>query len=167
MNKLAERLISRWKVQSVRIVTAESCTGGLIAHELTNIPGASETVFGGLVTYQDEAKSAVLEIPAELLARHGAVSREVAQAMAESALALCVRATGAKRAIAVSTTGIAGPAGGTREKPVGLCFIGIASSGGETRVHEASAPRGLTRERNKAFFTARALELLGEVSEAP
>jgi nicotinamide-nucleotide amidase len=97
--------------------TAESCTGGLVAARLTGIPGSSDVFRGGVVAYADEVKQAELGVPAELLAEHGAVSPEVAEAMAKGArLRLGVD-------VAVSVTGIAGPDGGTEEKPVGLVYL--------------------------------------------
>jgi len=108
------------------VATAESCTGGLVAGRITNVPGSSAMFRYGWVTYADEAKTAELGVPAELLDQHGAVSAEVAQAMAEGAL----RAASAH--VAVAVTGIAGPDGGTDEKPVGLVYFGLARRGGET-----------------------------------
>ncbi len=104
------------------LAVAESCTGGLIAKMLTDLPGASQYFIEGLVTYANEAKMARLEVPAEVLAAHGAVSREVAGHMAETLR----RQAGTSYAL--STTGIAGPTGGTAEKPVGLVYIGLADA---------------------------------------
>lgn len=103
------------------LATAESCTGGLIAHRLTNVPGSSEYYLGGIVSYSNAAKEALLEVPHEILTANGAVSEPVARAMAEGAQ----RAFGASHAIGV--TGIAGPGGGSAEKPVGLVYIAVAS----------------------------------------
>ena len=121
------------------IATAESCTGGLVAGRITNVPGSSAVFRYGWVTYANEAKTAELGVPAELLARHGAVSAEVARAMAEGAL----RASGAD--VAVAVTGIAGPDGGSTEKPVGLVWFGLARRDGET-----SAMSGICRGRGRA-----------------
>jgi nicotinamide-nucleotide amidase len=104
----------------LRIVTAESCTGGLVAGVLTDAPGASHVMEGGFVTYSNEAKQAVLDVPAADLERHGAVSEEVARAMAEGAL----RKSPADMAVAI--TGIAGPGGGSEGKPVGLVHFAVA-----------------------------------------
>jgi nicotinamide-nucleotide amidase len=106
------------------VALAESCTGGCIAHRLTNVPGASAVFVAGLVTYSNEAKKQILGVRAKTLARHGAVSEAVAREMADGAR----RVNGADYAIAV--TGIAGPAGGTVEKPAGTVFIALASPQG-------------------------------------
>lgn len=111
------------------IVTAESCTGGLIAGALTDVPGSSAAVHGGFVTYANGAKSAMIGVPDDLLRAHGAVSEPVARAMAEGAR----KAAGVPIAIAV--TGIAGPGGGTEGKPVGLVHFACATDEGtKTRV---------------------------------
>jgi nicotinamide-nucleotide amidase len=105
------------------IVTAESCTGGLIAGALTDVPGSSEAVFGGYVTYANEAKSGMIGVDRELIRAHGAVSEQVARAMAEGAL----KTSGA--AVAIAVTGIAGPGGGSDTKPVGLVHFAYADAG--------------------------------------
>ena len=121
----AAELIVRYRGLGLMIATAESCTGGLIAGLLTEIPGSSNVVERGFVVYSNAAKEELLGVPAEILARHGAVSEETAQAMAEGALS-------ASRAdIAISVTGIAGPDGGTAAKPVGLVHFACARRGGE------------------------------------
>ncbi|MEI6437583.1 MAG: CinA family protein [Candidatus Omnitrophota bacterium] len=108
--------------KGLKIATAESCTGGLIAHTLTDIPGSSSFFEGGVVAYANAAKTRFLGVPRNLIKDHGAVSKPVAQAMAEGTRQRF------KVAIAIATTGIAGPTGGTPEKPVGLVFIALASS---------------------------------------
>ena len=110
----AERLLSLCRAEGLRIATAESCTGGLIAGCLTEIAGSSDVVDRGFVTYSNEAKRDLLGVPDDLLMRVGAVSEEVARAMAAGALAR------SDAALAVAVTGIAGPGGGTAAKPVGL-----------------------------------------------
>ncbi|MAA97579.1 MAG: damage-inducible protein CinA [Stappia sp.] len=121
----AARVIERASGFGLKIATAESCTGGLIAALLTDVPGSSAVVDRGFVTYSNEAKTEMIGVPAELIEAHGAVSREVALAMVEGALA-------ASRAdLAVAVTGVAGPGGGSREKPVGLVHFGFARRGGE------------------------------------
>lgn len=104
------------------IVTAESCTGGLIAGALTDVPGSSEAVFGGYVTYANEAKSGMIGVDRDLIRAHGAVSEPVARAMAEGAR----KTSGA--AVAIAVTGIAGPGGGTEGKPVGLVHFAYADA---------------------------------------
>lgn len=112
-----------------KLATAESCTGGYISHRVTNVPGSSEVFTHGFVTYANEAKMELLGVDGDLLAEHGAVSEPVVRQMAEGAL----KASGAD--IAVAVTGIAGPGGGTEEKPVGTVFLAVATRDGETRVH--------------------------------
>ena len=117
---LEEVIVQALRERGETLATAESCTGGLLAHRITNIPGASEIYWQGFVTYANEAKTAALDVPAELIRQHGAVSHQVAVAMAKGALAK----SGATYAL--STTGIAGPGGGTPEKPVGTVYIALA-----------------------------------------
>ena len=123
----ARRLAEACRAGGLTLATAESCTGGLIGAVLTEIPGVSEVYLGGFVTYSNEAKTRDLAVAEALLADHGAVSAEVARAMAEGA---CAR-TGAD--VAVAVTGIAGPDGGTPDKPVGLVHIAAARRGSATR----------------------------------
>lgn len=111
--------------RGVTLATAESCTGGLVAHLLTRTPGVSAIFLGGIVAYANEAKRDLLGVDWDLLLVHGAVSEPVALAMARGARARF------GSALAVSTTGIAGPGGATAEKPVGLVFIAISGSDGE------------------------------------
>jgi PncC family amidohydrolase len=107
--------------QKLTIATAESCTGGLIAHSLTNISGSSDYFDRGVISYSNQAKNELLDVPQNLLIEHGAVSEQVAKAMAEG-----VRKK-SNVDIGISTTGIAGPSGGIKEKPVGLVYIGIST----------------------------------------
>jgi nicotinamide-nucleotide amidase len=126
----ATELIARYRAAGLMAATAESCTGGLIAGLLTEIPGSSNMLERGFVVYSNAAKQELLGVPAETLARHGAVSGETAVAMAEGAL-------GASRAeVAVSVTGIAGPDGGTAAKPVGLVHFACARRGAPTIARE-------------------------------
>ncbi len=117
-------MISGFRDKGLKIATAESCTGGLIAARLTEIPGSSDIFERGFVTYSNQAKTELLGVPAPLIAEHGAVSEEVALAMARGALAQ------SPADVAIATTGIAGPGGGTAEKPVGLVYIAAARGGG-------------------------------------
>lgn len=123
----AQELIERCVARGTRIATAESCTGGLIAGTLTEVPGSSAVFERGFVTYANEAKTELLGVPADLIARAGAVSEDVAVAMAEGALAH------SPADLAIAVTGIAGPGGGTPAKPVGLVHIAAAKRGGETK----------------------------------
>lgn len=135
-----------------RLATAESCTGGLIADRLTDVPGASAVFTHGWVTYANEAKTAELGVPADLLETHGAVSAEVARAMAEGAL----REAGADLAVAV--TGIAGPEGGSEDKPVGTVFLAVAARRDETEVSRQFHRRN--RRGFKQSVSQAALELV-------
>lgn len=125
----ARALVAACEAGKLHLTTAESCTGGLIAACLTEIPGVSEIYPGGFVTYANEAKTRDLGVGEDLLKTHGAVSAEVARAMAEGAY----RRTGAD--IAVAVTGIAGPGGATPQKPVGLVHVAVARKGAAT-LHE-------------------------------
>ncbi len=118
----AATLLDRCKKEGWRIATAESCTGGLIAALLTEIAGSSAVVERGFVTYSNEAKIELLDVPQMLISRHGAVSAEVARAMAEGALRR------SKAELAVAVTGVAGPGGATATKPVGLVHFGLAAA---------------------------------------
>jgi nicotinamide-nucleotide amidase len=139
------------------VATAESCTGGLLGGRLTETPGSSDYVVGGVVTYADAAKRDLLGVPAELLREHGAVSEPVARAMAEGARAR-LAAT-----YALSVTGVAGPAGGTAAKPVGLVFIGCAGPG-KTVVRRYEFPGD--RATVRAWSVVAALHLLRRAATA-
>lgn len=121
---LSEEVIENLRVQSATLATAESCTGGNIAHNITLIAGCSDVFMGGAVTYSNESKANILGVDSEAIESHGAVSREVVEAMA----------AGARRAFhsdyAVATSGIAGPGGGTDDKPVGTVWTAIATPDG-------------------------------------
>jgi nicotinamide-nucleotide amidase len=119
----AEALLAACRSKGVMLVTAESCTGGLIAAALTAIAGSSDVVDRGFVTYSNEAKNQMIGVPMPFIEAHGAVSESVARAMAEGALAR------SRAAIAVSVTGVAGPGGGSAEKPVGLVWFALACTG--------------------------------------
>jgi nicotinamide-nucleotide amidase len=117
---LSRRVLDACFARKLKIAVAESCTGGLIAAALTEIAGSSDVFERGFVTYSNEAKQDLLDVPAALIAAHGAVSAEVAEAMALGALAH------SRAQFALSVTGIAGPGGGSAEKPVGLVHFGLA-----------------------------------------
>jgi nicotinamide-nucleotide amidase len=120
----AQRLLAELRTRQMMLATAESCTGGLLTGLLTEVPGASDVVERGFVTYSNKAKSACLGVPSQLLAKHGAVSEEVALAMAEGAL------VNSEADLAIAVTGVAGPGGGSAKKPVGLVWLAIARAGG-------------------------------------
>ena len=127
---LARALIAEAREKQVKLSTAESCTGGLIAGALTEIAGASEVLDRGFIVYSNNAKTKMLNVRAALIMRHGAVSEEVARAMAEGAL------KNSAAQIAVSCTGIAGPSGGSADKPVGLVHLAAARIGETTLAEE-------------------------------
>jgi len=156
----AAEVLEACRRRGLHIVTAESCTGGLVAGALTEIAGSSDVFERGLVTYSNEAKTELLGVPAALIASEGAVSEAVARAMAEGALAR-VRAAG----LAVAITGIAGPGGGTPGKPVGLVFLAAARRGGAT-LTERHVFGGDRRSVRLAALEA-ALALLHRQASAP
>ena len=121
---LAERLQGICLGRGLTVAAAESCTGGMVAAAITDIAGSSGYFAGGIVAYSNEAKESLLGVPGEVLAAHGAVSAQVARAMA----------TGARErlgaGLAVSVTGVAGPGGGSPDKPIGLTYVGVADASG-------------------------------------
>jgi len=134
------------------LAVAESCTGGFLAHRITNVPGASAVFLAGYITYANEAKEGMLGVDPRLISTHGAVSENVARAMAEGA-----RQRG-KATFALATTGIAGPGGGTEEKPVGTVFVALAGEDAATQVREFHFPDD--RPTFKELATQAALEML-------
>lgn len=130
MSDLAAQVLDLARKQDVKLAMAESCTGGLVSAALTGIAGSSSVVDRGFVTYSNEAKSELLGVPIILIETHGAVSEDVARAMAEGAL---VRS---HAQLAVSITGVAGPGGGTAAKPVGLVWFALAGAGRATQTLE-------------------------------
>jgi nicotinamide-nucleotide amidase len=148
----AEAVLAACRAAGLQVATAESCTGGLIAAALTAIAGSSDVVDRGFVTYSNEAKTEMLGVPAELIARVGAVSEPVAKTMAEGALARSLAG------VAVSVTGIAGPGGGSADKPVGLVWFGLARRGAATTTHSDVFPGD--RAEVRAATVRRALGLL-------
>jgi PncC family amidohydrolase len=154
---LAARVGARCGALSLRVATVESCTGGLVGHLITEVPGSSAYFVGGFVTYSDELKRQAVGVPDEVLAAHGAVSAQVALAMASG---------GRERTaadLAVSVTGIAGPDGGSPSKPVGLTYVAVAdASGAVVQRHVWTGDRA----ENKRRSAAAALELLLERIDA-
>ena len=145
---LAEAVLAACRMRGWHLATAESCTGGLVAAALTAIAGSSDVVERGFVTYSNEAKIELLGVPAETIAAHGAISAETAAAMARGAL---VRTPAD---LAVSITGIAGPGGGTPQKPVGLVYLGAARRDGACRVERRVFPGDRTAIRDAALLLA-------------
>ena len=141
------------KAQARTLATAESCTGGLMAKLLTDVPGSSEYFIEGVVAYANVSKTRLLGVPAQLITEHGAVSKQVAAAMALG----CRAKSGAD--FALSTTGIAGPTGGTPEKPVGLIYIALADAHG-CRVEELRLDPSLSRDEIRQRTAEAAIELL-------
>ncbi|MCC2111232.1 MAG: CinA family protein [Hyphomicrobiales bacterium] len=149
----AEILLGHCREAGLKIATAESCTGGLIASTLTAIAGSSDVFDRGFVTYSNAAKTEMLGVEAALIEEHGAVSAPVAREMAEGALAR------SNADLAVAVTGVAGPGGGTPEKPVGLVHLAIARRGSGIVHHEARFG-DIGRARVRALTVAEALMLL-------
>ena len=154
----AKRVLDLFRARGLKIATAESCTGGLVAATLTEIAGSSDVVDCGFVTYSNAAKQAMLGVPEATLKRHGAVSGETAAAMAAGAL------KNSQADVAVAITGIAGPGGGTAEKPVGLFHFAAASRGGR-RLARTRRYGKIGRRRVRQHSVAEAFELLRLLAE--
>ncbi|WP_036287154.1 CinA family protein [Methylosinus sp. PW1] len=156
--RLAERLLYFCRAQSLRLATAESCTGGLVAGAITDIAGSSDAFDRGFVTYSNAAKEEMLGVPRDILERYGAVSAETARAMASGAVERSFAD------IAVSITGIAGPGGGSAEKPVGLVHFACLRKGfGVEHVERRFGPE--TREAIRRASVVQALELMIEAAQ--
>jgi PncC family amidohydrolase len=154
----AEKLLEILRSKHLLLATAESCTGGGIGAAITSIAGSSDVYLGGVVSYSNSVKNALLSVPDEVLSNVGAVSSECAESMAKGVLKL----VGAD--VAVSVTGIAGPGGGTEEKPVGLVYFGLATSKGKCYTKRYTF--GGDREAVRLSSVKKAIELLIEaVSE--
>jgi len=149
---IEEVVVNRLRALGRTVSAAESCTGGFLAHRLTNVPGASEIFTQSFVTYSNEAKIRAVGVPSGLIATHGPVSEPVARAMAEGAVA------SAEADFGFGITGIAGPGGGTLEKPVGTVFIALAEQGGLTECRHETFPTD--RETFKQLATQTALDML-------
>jgi nicotinamide-nucleotide amidase len=147
-----EQIVSYWlQMRNATLAVAESCTGGLLAERITSISGSSRYFLGGAVVYSNQLKTELAGVPDEMIHRHGAVSREVAAALAEGIRYRCEATVG------VGVTGVAGPTGGTPEKPVGLVFHAVASDSG-TEVVERKYPGD--RKRIRRFASTMALDML-------
>ncbi len=153
LNVKANTLYVKTKSKGLRVATAESCTGGMVSAAITELPGVSEVFDRGFVTYSNEAKKDMLGVSAAILAAHGAVSEETARAMALGALERSLAD------IAVSITGVAGPGGGSPEKPVGLVHFACARRGGGV-VHVERRYGPLSRHQIRQASAAQALDLL-------
>lgn len=151
---LEEQIVKKLREKGYTITTAESCTGGLLAGRILNVSGASEVYMEGYITYANEAKERILGVKHETLETYGAVSKETAEEMAVGA------ARAAKADVALSTTGIAGPGGGTVEKPVGLIYISCFLNG-EVQVRELRLHG--TREENRQDTVTETLKLLNDI----
>jgi nicotinamide-nucleotide amidase len=151
--RLAETVLAEARAQNLRIATAESCTGGLIAALLTEIPGSSAVLDRGFVVYSNRAKSDLLGVPGDLIADQGAVSEAVARAMAEGAV------ENSHAHLAVAVTGVAGPGGGTKLKPVGLVHIAAAREN-RSILHEAHRFGDIGRSEVRLRSVEAALTLL-------
>lgn len=149
----AASLLDAFRARRLKVATAESCTGGLIAGLLTEIAGSSDVVERGFVTYSNDAKAEELDVPASMIVEHGAVSEPVARAMAEGALAH------SRADIAVAVTGVAGPGGGTATKPVGLVHLAAARHGMPT-LHQEIRLGDIGRGPVRLATVATALALL-------
>lgn len=165
---LEESVVRKLKASQQILYTVESCTGGLIANLITNVSGASEVYLGSTVAYDNSVKED-LGVPPALLSQYGAVSSEVARKLAETGLEKMQAILSHSNSFALlkprsflclATTGIAGPNGGSREKPVGLCYIGLSISGKKTFVEEFRADPAATRLQIKTLFAQKALELI-------
>jgi nicotinamide-nucleotide amidase len=157
---LVVRLATALRARGASMATAESCTGGLVAAACTSLAGSSDWFERGAVTYSNAAKTELLGVDADLIARHGAVSAEVARAMASGALAR------SPATFAVAITGIAGPGGGSADKPVGTVWIATASRGGDPESTLLNAPGDREAVRRHSVVRALAL-LLARVEAAP
>ena len=152
----AENLLAQCRVKRVKLVTAESCTGGLVSGLLTEIPGSSDVVDRGFVTYSNAAKIDCLGVPPQLIARLGAVSGKVATSMAQGAL------MHSRADVAVAITGVAGPGGGSETKPVGLVYIAARSRFGPAVTREYRFGEQ-NRQSIRLASVAAALDLLEQV----
>jgi len=155
---LAAETIKALTARGITVSTAESCTGGLIAGALTAVSGSSEVVYGGFITYANEAKISQIGVPYALLKQHGAVSEQVAIAMAEGALGT------AGTHIAIAVTGVAGPNGGTADRPVGLVHFALASED-ETKHVKKVFPK-LDRDGVRHATVVQALKMLRDYATA-
>lgn len=152
----ATALLNDARKQNIKFATAESCTGGLIGGLLTEIAGSSDVYERGFITYSNEAKHELIEVPIETLNTYGAVSHQTANAMASGVI------NHSHADVAVSVTGVAGPSGGSLEKPVGLVYFGLAKRGSLTRTFEQRFDPNLSRDQIRIKSVEFALKLFNK-----
>jgi nicotinamide-nucleotide amidase len=158
VNAAAHAVLDALRERKLKLATAESCTGGLVAAALTDVSGASDVLDAGFITYSNKAKQTTLGVPAETLRDHGAVSRQAAEAMARGAIAH------SDANISVAVTGIAGPGGGSADKPVGLVHFAAATRGGAL-AHKELRYGDIGRDRVRHRSVLEALALVKELAE--
>jgi nicotinamide-nucleotide amidase len=157
LRQAAEQVLAACRARGLKIAAAESCTGGLVCAALTAVAGSSDVIERGFVTYSNAAKETMLGVSARILERHGAVSRETAEAMAQGALAR------SPADVAIAITGIAGPAGGSAEKPVGLVHFAAAARDGR-RIQRERRFGDIGRDEVRRRSVAEALAMLHELA---
>tara|TARA_B100001741_G_C16416183_1_gene534005 strand:+ start:441 stop:911 length:471 start_codon:yes stop_codon:yes gene_type:complete len=152
MNKLSQKIVKLLKKKKLKISVAESCTGGMFSSTLTSVSGSSKVFTMGLVTYSNQSKNRLLKVPKQIIKNHGAVSIQCCFSMVNNLSKIC------KSNVSVSITGIAGPSGGTKQKPIGLVYIGIK------RANKVKINRFLFKNRGRSNIqkaaTKKALELI-------
>jgi nicotinamide-nucleotide amidase len=154
IQRLTQQIVATSTARGLMLATAESCTGGLVAAALTAVPGSSAALDRGFVTYSNEAKQQMLDVPEDTLITHGAVSEPTARAMAQGAVAR------SRAAVSVAVTGIAGPGGGSAEKPVGL--VHFAAQGPDGLIHRRETFGDLGRDAVRLAALGVALEMLAD-----
>jgi nicotinamide-nucleotide amidase len=159
LNEAAQHLLDTCRARGLKVATAESCTGGLVAATLIDIPGSSDVFDRGFVSYSNPAKETMLGVPRALLQRYGAVSREAAEAMATGALG------NSPADLVVAVTGIAGPGGGSEEKPVGLVHFAAATRDGRM-IHREKRFGDIGRLAVRLASVAEALEMLQDFADS-
>ncbi len=150
-----------------KLALAESCTGGLLSHRITNVPGASDYFLGSIIAYANQVKQDLLDVPPATLLHNGAVSRETVLAMAQGVRRLFAQWAEPERILGIAISGIAGPAGGTPEKPVGLVWIAIGAASGEIACeHHFKGDRFTIKEKAAASALKHLISFLNTHSEA-
>lgn len=166
---LAKSIVAQLTRSHAWLAVAESCTGGLIAHEITQVPGSSKVFYGGAVVYHPTLKTKFMHVPRFVIHKKGDVSEEVAKDLAWGALKLLQSQGSLIRPksplFGLSTTGFAGPAGGTKKVPIGTCWMALAMRKNKIWIKKVEAPLGLKRETYKALFAQEAFEMLHSALE--